>query len=283
MPTIARSVLAPAVLAAALGLFQAGPARALTVAPPPTGGQCVGVCGTSGVDGDIGLSPIGNPAYGYVTTSGSTARGVSPLSLDDNNTGIETNGSSFLSGAFTAAAGDRLGMAFNYVSTDGKGYDDYAWARLVDANSLAQVAWLFTARSTNSGTRNIVPGDVVSRTEFDPDERLVGYDDWDFVSKTADDPVDWSRLGASNGSCWEENAKGCGYTGWMVSSYAFAAGGSFRVQVGVVNWGDEAFDSGLAFDHVGLVAAPVPEPGTLAMMASALVLLAWRRRPRDNG
>ena len=43
-------------------------------------------------------------------------------------------------------------MQFNFLSTDGKGYDDYAWARLVNADQgNLTVAWLFTARSTNSG------------------------------------------------------------------------------------------------------------------------------------
>jgi PEP-CTERM motif len=274
-----------ALAVAGFATFSALPAHAADVALPTgqQGATCVGVCGTSGADGDIGLSPLGKPVYGYVTTSGSTARGVSPLALDGNKTGIATNGSSFLTGVFSAAAGDRISMHFNYVSTDGKGFDDYAWARVVDAADNSLVAWLFTARSTNSGTRNIVPGNVLDRSEFDPDLHIVGYDDWDFVSKDAANPVDWSKLGASNGSCWEENAKGCGYTGWLESTHSFASAGSYRVQVGVVNWGDEAFDSGLAFDYAGLSAAavpplPVPEPGTFALMSSALAALAWRRR-----
>jgi len=48
-------------------------------------------------------------------------------------------------------------VSFDYVSTDGKGFDDYAWARVVDAGGQNTVAWLFTARSSNSITPPRVP------------------------------------------------------------------------------------------------------------------------------
>jgi len=275
--------LRPALMAAAM--LAAMPALSADVVPPPgpAGTACVGICGTSAADGDIALSPLGKPSYGYVSTFGSTASGVSPLALGDNKTGIETNGSRLRTDRFTASAGDRLSVYFNYVSTDGNGYDDYAWARVLDAADDTFVAWLFTARSTNSGTRNVVPGDVLDKKAFDPDAVIVDYDRWDFVSKTSTDPVDWSPLGQSNGTCWEDNAKGCGYTGWLQSRHTFAATGTFRLEFGVVNWGDEAFDSGLAFDYAGLapgsVITPVPEPASWALMALGLVALpVWRRR-----
>ncbi len=271
-------------MAAAVLVLHAPDARAATIDPPAdlSGWACTGECGATAASGDIGLSMFGSPRYGYVATAGSTVYGVSPLVLSDNSRGIETNGSRLVSGSFAAAAGDQLAMAFNYVSTDGKGFDDYAWARVVDAGNGSLVAWLFTARSSNSNTKGIVPGDVVSKDEFDPAERLVGYKDWDFVSKDAADPVDWSPLGGSNRSCWEDNAAGCGYTGWLESRYAFTAGGSYRIEVGVVNWGDEAFDSGLAFDYAHL-SAPVPEPATWALMLTAFGAFgAFRRSGRGD-
>lgn len=252
------------------------PAAAVDLLPPAdlAQWQCTGQCGSLGAQGDLDLSPFGSSRYGYVTTAGSASEGVSPLQLDPNSrgSGAETNGSLIVSPVFQASAGDRISVQFNYVSTDGKGYDDYAWARVVDANSQAIVAWLFTARSSNSGTRNIVPGDVVDRDAFDPRTTLVNYDAYDFHSKTADDPIDWSPLGGSNGSCWKDNAAGCGYTGWLQSRISFAAAGQYRIEIGVTNWGDGAYDSGLAFDTLGLTAA-VPEAPSLGLMLCGLGLI----------
>ena len=57
--------------------------------------------------------------------------------------------------AFTANSGDRLEYAFNYVTTDGGDYTDYAWARLLKSDP-SEAALLFTARTTPGG--NTVPG-----------------------------------------------------------------------------------------------------------------------------
>lgn len=61
-------------------------------------------------------------------------------------------------------------------------------------------------------------------------------------------------------------------------SYEFTTAGSYVLEVGVVNWSDDNYDSGLAFAG-SLV--PVPEPETYAMMFAGLGLLGWvahRRR-----
>lgn len=57
--------------------------------------------------------------------------------------------------SFPANAGDRLEFAFNYVTTDGGNFTDYAWARLLDA-AMNPVAMLFSARTAVSG--DSVPG-----------------------------------------------------------------------------------------------------------------------------
>lgn len=268
--------------AAVLALLASPAIHAVEVSPGAGAGACVGVCATLPATGDIGLSPTGNAHYGAVTTAGSEALGTSPILLDGHSrgSGVETNGSRWTSDPFSVAAGDALSVWFNFVSTDGKGYDDYAWARLVDAGDGGVVAWLFAAAATNSSTGKVVPGDVLDKADFDPDERLVGYDDWEFTSKTVEDPVDWAPLGSSNGTCWKDNAPGCGYTGWMQSRYTFASAANVRLELGVVNWGDWAYDSGLAFDYAGFTTAvPEPAPWQLGLGGGALALWLRRRRP----
>lgn len=271
IPPLLRSAalraVSPLLLCAAL------PAQALPAALPITlaDWQCLGACGSSGAQGDVGLSALGSAAYGFVTTAGSDALGASPLALDSNSrgNGTETNGSRLLSPVFSALQGQQVSVSFNYVSTDGKGFDDYAWARVVDAGGLHTVAWLFTARSSNSSTGKIVPGDVLDKSQFDPDAVIVDFKQFAFNSKSSADPVDWLPLGPSNGSCWKDNAPGCGSTGWLTAQHTLAAGGSYRIELGVVNWGDQAYDSGLAFDIAGL-SAPVPEPAAALLMLAGL-------------
>lgn len=126
------------------------------------------------------MSPLGNVQYGFVATAGSSA----------------------------------LAMRFNYFSTDGKGYDDHAWARVVDASS------------SNASTGKVVPGDVVHRSQFEPDKRLVGFDSFRFNTPAIDDPINWSALGDSNRSCWRDNAQRRGFTGRAQPRYSFASPGS---------------------------------------------------------
>lgn len=87
----------------------------------------------------------------------------------------------------------------------------------------------------------------------------------------------WSPLGGWSGTCFDV---GCGYTGWITMSYEFASAGTYWLELGVVNWSDSLYDSGLAF--AGTL-VPVPEPETYVMMLAGLGLLAWvaqRRKPR---
>jgi hypothetical protein len=244
---------------------------------------CVGSCGTSAADGDIDLSPLGNAAYGYVTTD-SLALNVSPLNIVESGGGgstfSETNGSAITSGIFSANAGDVLSTWYNYVSTDGKSFDDYAWARLVNASDNSTAAWLFTARSNNRSSGNIVPGDVVTNEEFDADVVIANIDSFQFNERTY---INWTPLGPDNGTCWDTNATGCGFTGWLNSQVTVAAAGNYRVEIGVTNFGDDIYHSGLAYDFAGLTpTSPVPEPGSLPMLLSSLAVLGMvaRRRTR---
>ena len=245
-------------------------------------------------------SPLGNAQFGYVSTAGpggssNETYDTSPLVLKSEGAGTEnqTNGTKVRLGSFQATANEKLDLYFNYVSTDGRGYDDYAWARLIDAGDQSTAAWLFTARSTNTGRGNVVPGKVLDRqVDNDLPKNLdatlndgasIGFN----ISSTL-----WTPLGYSSGICWD-SANTCGPTGWIKSSFTIASTGTYYLEFGVNNWGDTAYDSALAFDFTGLnpatFSAPsssVPEPRPAAMMALELglvaIVISRRQRSRSK-
>ncbi len=206
-----------------------------SVAIDTAGWTCTGTCGTSGANGVVTLSPAANSTYGWV----STANGVNGLGL----AGIGgTNGSLIRSSSFLATAGQQLSFYFNYVTTDGSDYTDYAWVRLLDAGG-KEVALLFTARTTSGG--NTVPGKSMPT----PASTL----------KPSSTPIiagvpSWSPLGADSGECFDT---GCGYTGWVQANYTVPALGSYVLEFGVVNWNDENYQSGIAFDGATIGGKPI--------------------------
>ena len=232
----------------------------------PAGWTCTGNCGTSGADGVVTLAPSGGTAYGWVS-SAQGATGVSPFAL-----GGETDGSVLRSTAFSAAGGDPLQFSFNYVTSDGAQFADYAWARVLNAGDLSQVALLFTARTQPSGS--IIPGFGLPS----PDATVSPNN----VPIIAGGPS-WSPLGGSSGACF---SSGCGYTDWVTSNYSFASAGSYVLEFGVVNYLDELYDSGMAFDGITVagkpITPPVPEPETYALMLAGLALVVGVARRRRS-
>jgi len=224
--------------------------------------QVVGNAGTSGADGVVTAAPGGGLTYAWVSTSGGvTGAGQLP--------GVGgTNGSSLTTSAFAAASGDVLKFQFNYVTSDGAGFADYAWSQLLDSGG-SPVAVLFDARTTPSG--DTVPGfglPGITASLVPSSTPIIGGG-----------PL-WSPLGGSSGSCY---AAGCGYTGWITATYAIPTAGSYKIQFGVSNYLDTAFDSGLAFDDVSIAGTPVgtiPEPETYAMLLAGLGLLGFAARRR---
>ena len=237
--------------------------------PVPSGWTCAGVCGTDGADGAVTLSPIGSSAYEYITTNNGTT-GVGALA-GVGGSGSPTNGSTLSTPVFAANAGDALNFDFNFVTSDGAGYADYAWAELLTSTDTS-VAILFTARTVSTGS--VVPGTSMPT----PTATLSPSS----VSIIGGAPT-WTPLGTDSGTCY---SSGCGYTGWVGSSYSIAAAGSYFLEFGVTNWNDTSYNTGMAIDGVTVAGqaipgqAGVPEPTTLMLLASGIAGVWLVRRPR---
>jgi hypothetical protein len=248
-------------LAGALILGALAFATDAVASPIPSGWVCTGSCGSLGANGVVPLSPIGDSSYQYVTTAGGKI-GAGEIS------GIGgTDGSSLATSVFTVTAGTDLNFYFDYVTSDGAGYADYAWAGLyTSTGTLASM--LFTARTEPTGS--IVPG--------------LGLPALTATLNPSSVPIhpggpDWSPLGGNSGDCYS-----AGYTGWIDSDYTIAAAGSYYLKIGVTNWIDTLYDSGLAMDGVTVGGAPInpnqgepnatPEPSSLLLLASGLAGLA---------
>jgi len=186
--------------------------------------------------------------------------------------GGETNGSVFTTSTFAASANDVLKFYFNYVTSDGSGFPDYAWSEL-ETSAGAHVAWLFTARTVPSGDTSPGVGLPANDATLAPPTTPI----------ISGGPV-WAPLGGSSGGCW---AAGCGYTGWIQSSYTIGAADNYKILFGVVNANDTLFQSGLAFDGIRVndIQVGVPEPSTWAMLLlgfAGIGFAAYRRTKKDS-
>lgn len=258
-------------LAAALAACGAGAAMADTL----TTGWASKV-GSAGInttaDGVVTLAP-GFSDYQWISTAnGSSGGGTLPTVP----VGSETNGSSGTTTTFTAAANDELSFYFNYVTSDGEGFTDYAWAALFNGDG-AFDSYLFTARTTPGG--DTVPG-----------SGLPGLGVGVKLAPTSTfkrGPTNFFPLDASAAACFFANeAPACGSTDWIRMTYTFTKGGTYSLTFGVTNWKDTILDSALAIAGITIErpgvngGGNVPEPGTLVLAGIALVGLAAVRRRR---
>ena len=212
---------------------------AATTGSVPPGWTCFGGCGSDAADGVVPLSPTGNKTYEWVsTTGGATGVGMLP----SGSLGSETNGSTLATPIFSATAGTPLNFYFNYVTSDGAGYADYAWAELYDSTN-KPVALLFTARTEPTGS--IIPG-----TGLPPPMATLTPASVPIIGGA---PA-WSPLGSWTGDCY---ASGCGYTGWTQANYVIPTTGNYYLKIGAVNWLDQLYDSGLAVDGVTIGGTPI--------------------------
>jgi hypothetical protein len=238
----------------------------------------LGNYGTLGANGVVTAPPSGS-TYGYVSTDGGVASAGTIAGVGDNTSLNNSNdivGSSFQSDPFTAGVGDTLRFYFNYVTSDGSGFADYGWAQLRRSVDDSHVAWLFTGRTQPSG--DIAPG--------------FGLPALDATLTPATSPIIaggpiWSPLGDDSGDCFVAVGQGCGYTGWIESTYNILVADTYTLNFGVTNWDDNSFHSGLAFagarigdTQIDVGDNPIPAPASLAVMGVGLLGLALRRRRR---
>lgn len=186
---------------------------------------CVGNCGKLGANGVVTASPNGSPTYDWISTD-----------LGQQGAGVlagfgGTDGSRFTSSPFFAKAGSEIKFDFNYVTSDGGNFPDYAWAQLVNTQT-GKVVTLLTARTKPSGS--IIPGQDLPAPEATLTPSSVPIK----LGST------WAPLGPDSGRCFNT---GCGHTGWVNSSYKVDASGTYELRFGVTNVTDTQFDSGLAF------------------------------------
>lgn len=201
---------------------------------------CTGTCGESSNDG-----VVVSTKYNWV----STAKGVQGAGLGLGRS--EGPASKLKSETFDASTGQTLSFDFNFITSDGLGFSDFLWARLLD-EKLNQVEMIRTGRARNSV--------------------YTGADSLRMLPGTT-----WSPLGTDSGNCF---GSGCGNSGWINVEYTFHKPGDYILEFGVANWLDCAYQSGLAFTNVKVFdeyakTESVPEPNTFLLCILAIMFLFY--------
>jgi len=236
--------------------------------------SCIGTCGTDTANGDVTLPP-GFSSYLYVTTTGGPTAGGTLPGVFGSPGVSSTNGSTYTTSAFSATAGELVNFEFNYVTSDGSGYPDYAWAALMSTDGGTDYL-IFSAQTQPTG--NTVPGltmpPLAPGTSLVPPTSPITPGSGTSCSTSCNSPAGgpvWAEIGTYSGDCW---AVGCGLTGWIDSEFIGERADSYTLEFGVSNANDQAFDSGLAFAGVEVGGVPVtgatPEPSAFLLMLTGL-------------
>lgn len=247
--------------------------------------SCTGTCGTDTANGAV-TNPSGFSSYMYVTTTGGPAGGGTLPSVFGSPGVNSTNGSTYTTSPFSAISGELINFDFNYITSDGSGFPDYAWAGLMSTDGGANYL-IFSAQTQPTG--NTVPGNTMpplaSGAALVPPSSPIMAGSGTECETTCNSPAGgpvWAELGSWSGNCY---AVGCGLTGWITSDFTGEAADNYVLEFGVSNANDKLYDSGLAFAGVEVGGVPVtttPEPSTLLLMLIGLgslgLILVMRKR-----
>jgi hypothetical protein len=188
-------------------------------------------------------------------------------------------------------ANSLLQFSFDYITSDGSGFPDYAWAALENISGDAEEL-IFSAQTTPTG--NTVPGGglpllapgVTLIPAATPIKAGSGTQCGTSCNSPAGGPV-WDAIGTWSGNCY---AVGCGTTGWIQEQLTIVTAGTYQLAFGVSNANDGNYDSALAYagvevNGVPISGAPEPNSSTLMLLGTVLGLLGHRLKKslRKNG